>query len=417
MRLYDTARRSLVPFTPDGDVSLYVCGITPYDAAHLGHAFVYHVFDVFTRRMRSLGHTVNSVRNVTDVDDDILRVAAQRNISFTELADAQMRRFDEDMAAIGILPVSSAPRATQHVDEMVPWVSLLVDRGHAYERDGWVYFRVASDPGYGRLSHIDRAAMVALSRQRGANPDDPRKEDPLDFVLWQRSAAGEPSWDSPWGAGRPGWHIECTALSIAALGTPIDVHGGGDDLIFPHHECEVAQAEGCGVSPYVRHWLHVAMVRYQGEKMSKSLGNLVFVRELTQRVPHGAVRLLLASHHPRVSWEYEESMLREATSRHSTYLAALQHGAGLDSAQSAELQARFSACIDDDLNTPAALRVLDEAVAALQASPDGPPAAAISAAEVLGPMLEVIGVSLTPPEGAPRVRAGESGAAQRGDTR
>ena len=250
------------------------------NSAHLGHAFVYHVFDVLNRRFRDAGIAVRSVRNVTDVDDDILRVARERGRDFRELATEQVRMFDQDMAAIGLIPVDVAPRATEHVDEMVDWIVQLVDGGYAYANDGWVFFNSGVYPDYGRLSRLPQATMIELSRERGANPDDPRKRHPLDFVLWQLSAPGEPSWESPWGQGRPGWHIECTVMSTGALGHPVDIHGGGDDLIFPHHESEIAQAEAAGVAPYVRHWTHVAMVNHEGVKMSKSLGNLVFVRDL-----------------------------------------------------------------------------------------------------------------------------------------
>ena len=310
IRLFDTASRTLQPLDAGGRaIRLYVCGITPYDGGHLGHAFTYHTFDLLTRRLRSLGQPVRSVRNVTDVDDDMMRVSAARGIGWRELADQVVRDFDRDMGAIDILAVDAAPYASHHVPAMVDWISRIADAGMAYAVDGWVYFEVAKLPGYGHLSGLGAEEMLRLSRERGADPDDPRKRAQLDFVLWQPSRSGEPSWASPWGAGRPGWHIECSVLSTAELGTPLDVHGGGDDLIFPHHEFEIAQAAGVGISPYARLWVHVAMVGYQGEKMSKSLGNLVFVRQLLERVPAATVRLLLAGHHHRAAWEYTEADL------------------------------------------------------------------------------------------------------------
>ena len=371
MRLFDTARQAVVPFEPRGKrVGLYVCGITPYDAAHLGHAFTYHVFDVLTRRLQSDGLEVHSIRNITDVDDDMLRVARKRGVDYRALADEQVQRFDRDMATIGLLPVTSAPRATAHVPEMVAWVSRLQREGFAYERDGWVYFDTRMFPDYGRLSRLADATMLDLSRQRGGHPEDPRKRHPLDFVLWQRSAPDEPSWESPWGPGRPGWHIECSVLSTGELGIPVDIHGGGEDLIYPHHESEIAQAEAAGVAPYVRHWVHVAMVRHDGEKMSKSVGNLVFVGELARRVPGDAVRIMLAEHHFRSSWDFNEDELRAADARRERYMRAMAGGGVLGAPEADEYERQFLERLDDDLDTPGALRVLDLAAVALERDRD-----------------------------------------------
>jgi L-cysteine:1D-myo-inositol 2-amino-2-deoxy-alpha-D-glucopyranoside ligase len=392
MQLFDTARQEVVPFEPiDGRVGIYVCGITPYDSAHLGHAFVYHVFDVIGRRLRDQGIRVRSVRNVTDVDDDILRVARLRQRDFRALAEEQVALFDADMANIGLLPVDSAPRATAHVAEMADWVQRLVDRGYAYAADGWVFFDSATYPDYGRLSHLDHATMVRLSRERGANPDDPRKRHPLDFVLWQESTPGEPSWPSPWGAGRPGWHIECTVMSTGALGYPIDIHGGGDDLIYPHHESEIAQAETAGIAPYVRHWSHVAMVNHEGEKMSKSLGNLVFVRDLVGRVPGAAVRLLLGAHHYRTSWTYDDAEVDAAVARHQRYLAAMRSGGDVSAAVAAAHERQFLERIDDDLDTPGALLELDAFAAALI---DGHAGSGADGVALLGRLLSVVGAEI-----------------------
>jgi L-cysteine:1D-myo-inositol 2-amino-2-deoxy-alpha-D-glucopyranoside ligase len=366
MQLFDTARQEVVPFEPlGGRVGIYVCGITPYDSAHLGHAFVYHGFDVISRRLRDQGLTVRSVRNVTDVDDDILRVAKLRRRDFHELAEEQVALFDADMASIGLLPVDVAPRATAHVEEMVDWVQKILERGYAYAVDGWVFFDSGVYPDYGRLSRLDRDTMVTLSRERGANPDDPRKRHPLDFVLWQASTAGEPSWTSPWGAGRPGWHIECTVMSTGALGHPVDIHGGGDDLIYPHHESEIAQAETAGIAPYVRHWSHVAMVNHEGEKMSKSLGNLVFVRDLVGRVPGGAVRVLLAQHHYRSSWTYDDAEVDAAAARYERYQAAIRSSGTVPAESAKAHERRFLERLDDDLDTAGALDVLDALAADL----------------------------------------------------
>jgi L-cysteine:1D-myo-inositol 2-amino-2-deoxy-alpha-D-glucopyranoside ligase len=398
VQLFDTALGAVTPLTPrDGRVGMYVCGITPYDGGHLGHAFTYHTFDVIARRLRSQGVTVRSVRNVTDVDDDILRVARARGLGYRELGDAQLEQFDRDMADINLLPLDAEPRATARVPEMVTWIERLVAAGAAYINAGWVYFDVAAHPGYGALSGLGTAAMVELSRQRGADPDDPRKRNPLDFVLWQPSLPDEPRWPSPWSDGRPGWHIECTVLSAAELSLPIDIHGGGDDLIFPHHESEVAQAEAAGVEPYVRHWVHVAMVRYQGEKMSKSLGNLVFVRELLdQGVAAAAVRLLLAAHHHRTSWEYTDEDLVLARHRADGYAALIGSQATLDADRAGAITAAYVARVDDDLDLPGALTVLDEAVERLAEGGERGAAGLVRAADVFSPLLDLVGASFAP---------------------
>jgi L-cysteine:1D-myo-inositol 2-amino-2-deoxy-alpha-D-glucopyranoside ligase len=392
IRLYDTASRSLRTLEVGGaPVGLYVCGITPYDGGHLGHAFTYHTFDLLTRRLRSLGHRVISVRNVTDVDDDMMRVSAARGVGWRELAEQVVAEFDRDMAAIAILPVDAAPRASHHVPAMIDWISRLTGAGFAYAVDGWVYFEVGGLPAYGRLSGLSAEAMTRLSRERGADPDDPRKRAPLDFVLWQPSQSGEPSWPSPWGAGRPGWHIECSVLATQELGTPIDVHGGGDDLIFPHHESEIAQAAGVGISPYATLWVHVAMVGYQGEKMSKSLGNLIFVRGLLDRVPAPTVRLLLAAHHHRTAWEYSDPELDAAEARRRRYVLAARAGTALESAEAAEWRTQFLDRLDDDLDAPGCLAVVDRLAGRLSGGSSAH--GAVPGEVLLAELLEFVGAS------------------------
>jgi len=398
IRLFDTASRSFRPVeAAGGAVRLYVCGITPYDGGHLGHAFTYHTFDLLTRRLRGLGHRVISVRNVTDVDDDMLRASAARGVGWRELAAQVVEDFDRDMADIDILAVDAAPRASQHVPAMVDWISRLAAAGFAYEVDGWVYFEVARLAGYGRLSRLSEEEMLRLARERGADPDDPRKRGPLDFVLWQRSLTGEPSWDSPWGAGRPGWHIECSVLSTQELGTPIDVHGGGDDLIFPHHEGEIAQASGAGISPYVRLWVHVAMVGYQGEKMSKSLGNLVFVRQLLERVSGATVRLLLAAHHHRAAWEYTDRELDAAEARRRRYAAAGASTVSLGAAEAERWRTEFLARIDDDLDAPGALVVADRLADRLEAG-GGTSSGSVAGTALLAELLDLVGAAEAVPQ-------------------
>ncbi|MGH7723251.1 MAG: cysteine--tRNA ligase [Candidatus Dormibacteria bacterium] len=394
MHLFDTATEALSPLTSrEGRVGMYVCGITPYDGGHLGHAFTYHTFDVIARRLWADGVDVRSVRNVTDVDDDILRVARERGIDHRVLADRESLRFDRDMSDLGLLDVDSAPRASARVPEMVEWIIRLEAAGAAYQAEGWVYFDVRRFPAYGSFSGLDSTAMVQLSRKRGGNPDDPRKRDPLDFVLWQPSLPDEPRWPSPWSPGRPGWHIECTVLSASELALPIDIHGGGDDLIFPHHECEVAQAMAAGVRSYVRHWVHVAMVGFHGEKMSKSLGNLVFVRDLLDEVPAAVIRLLLSAHHHRTAWEYDAGELRRAQARWLAYRSAVS-GASMFTATDAQaVYDDFMACIDDDIDTPSALAILDE-VAASPSFRSRAAGAEVTAAQLMGPLLDVLGAPI-----------------------
>jgi L-cysteine:1D-myo-inositol 2-amino-2-deoxy-alpha-D-glucopyranoside ligase len=397
MQLHDTAARAVRPFQPAGNtVSLYVCGITPYDAAHLGHAFTYHVFDVVTRRLLAAGHRVKSVRNVTDVDDDIFRVSRERGVPHRQLIDEQVSRFDREMAAIDILQVSAAPHASEHVPHMVEWIRRLESAGVAYSNRGWVYFDVPRFERYGALSHLGREEMIALSRERGADPDDPRKHDPLDFVLWQPSLPDEASWESPWGRGRPGWHIECSVLATDLLGDTVDLHGGGDDLIYPHHESEIAQVEAVSHHPFVRHWMHVAMVQLDGVKMSKSLGNLVFVGDCLQRCAPGSVRLALAAHHYRRPWSFEWDELQAAEARRLRYRAAMVQGAALDPTDAADLERAFFSRLDDDLDTPGALAVLDDVSAHLEHADAAPRAGGADGELLLQRLLGVLGCDVVP---------------------
>ncbi|MGI8685981.1 MAG: cysteine--tRNA ligase [Acidimicrobiales bacterium] len=352
MRLYDTARREVVDFRPGRTVTMYTCGITPYDAAHVGHAATYLAYDVLQRRLRDLGHDTQCVRNVTDVDDDILRRARQLGVHYLDLAAEEMARFDANMDALGLLPAFSEPRATSAIPDILGFIGMVLDSGHAYQAGGAVYFSVASSPRFGQVSHYSRDEMVAFAAERGGNTDDPHKHDPLDFVLWQPSAPDEPAWDSLWGRGRPGWHIECSALALRELGTTIDLHGGGTDLIFPHHECEAAQSEAATGAPFVRHWMHVGMVGLGGEKMSKSLGNLVFVSDLLKEWEPAAVRLAIISQHYRTDWEWDDSLLPAAAARLATWRSAGQGDAGLEAVRAA---------LDGDLDTPSALRAVDAA--------------------------------------------------------
>ena len=301
MKLFNTLSKTIETFRPQGDqVTIYVCGITPYDTTHLGHAFTYASADVLIRYLESKGFTVRYAQNVTDIDDDILRKAKEVGEDWLTVGNRWTAHFIQDMQTLNVRPPDYFPRATDAIPEIVTWIGSLLDSGVAYESAGSVYFAVDAWPAFGELSAIPRADMLPIANERGNLPDDPNKRDPLDFVLWQAQAPGEPAWDSPWGPGRPGWHIECSTLSTKYLGNTIDIHSGGVDLCFPHHECEIAQVEPVtGVKPFVRFWMHTAMVYHEGEKMSKSLGNLVWVRELLKTYSPDALRLYLARHHYR----------------------------------------------------------------------------------------------------------------------
>jgi L-cysteine:1D-myo-inositol 2-amino-2-deoxy-alpha-D-glucopyranoside ligase len=354
MRLHDTARGEVVPFAPGPVVTMYTCGITPYDATHLGHAATYLTYDVLQRRLRDRGHETRCVRNVTDVDDDILRRARQLGVHYLDLAAAETARFDDDMRALDLLPSWSEPRATSAIADIRGFIGMVLDRGFAYRAGGAVYFDVSRFERFGQLSHLGRDDMLALAAERGGNVDDAHKDDPLDFVLWQPSADDEPSWESLWGPGRPGWHIECSALAMRELGTTIDLHGGGTDLVFPHHECEAAQSEAATGEPFVRHWMHQAMVRMDGEKMSKSLGNLVFVSDLRKTWDPRVIRLAVLAHRYRDDWEWNDEVMPTAADRLAGWRAVTtgDGDAALDEVRSA---------LDDDLDTPRALRAIDEA--------------------------------------------------------
>ena len=354
VKLYDTARRDVVEFAPGPEVLMYTCGITPYDATHLGHAFTFISYDVLMRRLIDKGHTVKCVRNVTDVDDPLFAKARELGVHYLDLAAGEEARFDADMKALNALEVFSTPRASSAISDIRGFIGMVIDRGFAYESGGSVYFDVSKFPQFGSISHYDADTMIAFAKERGGNVEDPNKRNPLDFVLWHPSLADEPAWDTLWGAGRPGWHIECSALALRELGTTIDLHGGGSDLIFPHHECERAQSEAATGVPFARHWMHVAMVYMDGHKMSKSRGNLVFVDKLRTQHDPRAIRLGLIEHHYRVEWEWDDGLME----RNERRLAAWS---GASTMSDAALLADVRSALDDDLDTPRAVSLIDEA--------------------------------------------------------
>ncbi len=374
MRLFNTQSQALEDFTsPDGKVRIYVCGVTPYDTTHIGHAFTFLTFDVLVRYLRHKGLDVTYVQNVTDIDDDVLRKSKEMDMDWRELGTRETNRYLEDMRGLNAIEFDHFVAATDHIAQIIDNVEKLIDAGVAYVVDGSVYFSVAKDPEFGKLSGLEIEEMLPIANERGNHPDDPKKQDPLDFVLWQAAAPGEPTWTSPWGEGRPGWHIECSAMAMEYLGPQIDIHGGGYDLIFPHHECEIAQAETVtGVEPFVRYWMHVGMTEYEGEKMSKSLGNLVYVNDLLETYTSDAIRLCLHAHHYREAWPFEDQDM-SVWSEHAARLgAAVNRESGDGTALDVSTyRAQFHEAMDNDLDTPGAVRAIQDLGAAIMNAPEG----------------------------------------------
>ncbi|HEX2051356.1 MAG TPA: cysteine--tRNA ligase [Actinomycetota bacterium] len=361
MRLYNTLTRAVDDVELGRDVSLYVCGVTPYDTTHVGHARTYLVFDVLVRHLVHVGHRVHYVQNVTDVDDSILARAAQLGVSYEELHRRYTAIYFEDVAALGMVPASAYPTASSGIEEIKEVIERLLRSGHAYEVDGDVYFRVARARSYGDLSRLRRDDMLRIEAgQDGTTIDDPRKEDALDFPLWKAARPGEPTWDSPWGPGRPGWHIECSTLALKHIGPRVDVHGGGADLVYPHHECEIAQSEAVtGTRPFARAWMHVAMVLLGGRKMSKSDGNLVFVRDLLEKHTADALRLYLLSTHYRTELDFDEDELRACGERAALVAEAARAAGGRGDGDATDAVERVDAALADDLDTPAAVAAVE----------------------------------------------------------
>jgi L-cysteine:1D-myo-inositol 2-amino-2-deoxy-alpha-D-glucopyranoside ligase len=352
MKLFNTATNTIDSFQPNQTVKIYTCGITPYDATHIGHAATYLIYDVLQRRLRDLGYETQCVRNITDVDDDILRKARELGVHYLDLAAKETARFDSDMEALEMIPSWSEPRATSAIAEIRNFIGQLLEKGSAYQINGSVYFDIAGVSNFGDLSGLKRDEMIALAAERGGNPNDPQKRDPLDFVLWQPSLQDEPSWESRWGPGRPGWHVECSVLAMRDLDSEtIDLHGGGADLIFPHHECERVQSEAVTGKPFVRHWVHQAMVEMEGEKMSKSLGNLVFVSDLRKKYDPRAIRLGVIAHHYRTPWSWDKEIMPQAQERLQKWISAGSGSYGIE---------KVRECLDNDLDTPGAIAIIDE---------------------------------------------------------
>ncbi|MBV9096682.1 MAG: cysteine--1-D-myo-inosityl 2-amino-2-deoxy-alpha-D-glucopyranoside ligase [Frankiaceae bacterium] len=365
----------------DGVVRMYVCGITPYDATHLGHAATYLLFDLVQRACLDAGLEVRYVQNVTDIDDPLLERAVATGQDWREIALRETALFRDDMAALRVIAPAEYIGAVEAIPDIVDIVARLRDRGAAYDLDGDVYFSVAAAPQFGAVGHYSTADMVRLSGERGGDPDRPGKKDPLDCLLWQGAKPGEPSWDSPLGPGRPGWHVECAAIALRNLGDQIDVNGGGSDLVFPHHELSAAEAEvATGASSFARAYVHQAMVGYEGEKMSKSRGNLVFVSRLRAAgVDPMAIRLALLAHPHTTDWEWQDTELDVATARLERWRTAFAR----QSAPAAPI-AELREALGNGIDTPTALAVVDAWVDANGDDGNAPAHMAAAADALLG---------------------------------
>ena len=359
MKLYNTLTGDVSEFVPaDGNtVKMYVCGVTPYSSTHVGHALSYVAFDVLRRFLEYLGYDVRHVQNFTDVDDKIIQRSQERGIDSLNLAEQYIDDFYRGMDALNIQRAHVYPRATQEIGPILETINTLIDGGYAYPAGGDVYFKVKSSPEYGKLSHRTLEGMQAGARVEV----DENKEHPMDFALWKGARAGEPSWDSPWGPGRPGWHIECSSMSMTYLGETLDIHGGGQDLIFPHHENEIAQSEAStGTAPFSRYWVHNGLLQLGEDKMSKSLGNLVSVEEALARYLPDAIRLYFLSSHYRSPLSYSDEGCAAMERSLERLRHALRHATG-DSGEVLDpspFQEQFLAAMNDDLNTPRALAAL-----------------------------------------------------------
>ncbi|MEO3791925.1 cysteine--1-D-myo-inosityl 2-amino-2-deoxy-alpha-D-glucopyranoside ligase [Nonomuraea sp. B10E15] len=357
LRLHDTSAKQVRQTDPGPTARMYVCGITPYDATHLGHANTYLAFDLVGRLWRDAGHEVHYTQNATDVDDPLLERATQTGVSWRELAEREIELFRGDMEALRIVPPREYVGVTEVVDQVAGLIARLSAKGVTYDLDGDVYFSVADAPKFGQVSGYDEDEMLALFAERGGDPDRQGKRHPLDWLLWRAERPGEPAWDSPLGRGRPGWHIECTAIALDSLGAGYDVAGGGSDLIFPHHECGASEGHAAtGEWPFAKFYTHAGMVALDGEKMSKSKGNLVFVSKLREQHDPMAIRLVLLAHHYRADWEYVPELMAEAERRLELWRRATALPSG---PRAEELLATVRERLADDLDAPGALAAVD----------------------------------------------------------
>lgn len=358
MQLFETSQQEIVEFTPSDMVTIYACGITPDNLTHVGHMATFLTYDVLQRRLRDLGHETRCVRNITDIPiASRLARARELGTEYHELAGRVMEQFGYDCDALRILPVYKEVGMMSLVSDIVRHIDTLLERGHAYYADGFVFFAVDSCEWFGSLRHLSPSEMLRAMTESDDTFDRPSRQGPLDFVLWQPSEPEEPEWPSPWGLGRPGWHIQCATLAILELGETIDVHGGGEELVVPHHECEASVAQALTGQSFVRHWMHSGNVMYAGQKMSKSLGNLVVISELLKLWDPAAIRLVLLSRHYREAWPWDADLLPVAANRLESWRRAGSGDGALDQVREA---------LDHDLDTPSALTAIDQAAIAGQ---------------------------------------------------
>ncbi len=398
LQIYNTLTRQKEEFKPihAGKIGMYVCGITIYDLCHIGHGRTFVAFDAISRYLRYLGYDLNYVRNVTDIDDKIIKRAAENNESVEELTARMLAEMHKDFDALNILRPDSEPRATRHIAEIIALTESLIERGHAYvAENGDVMFEVKTDPNYGLLSRQDLEQLQAGARVEVADV----KRNPMDFVLWKMSKDGEPSWESPWGLGRPGWHIECSAMNSKSLGHHFDIHGGGSDLMFPHHENEIAQSTCAHDGPYVNYWMHSGMVMVDREKMSKSLNNFFTIRDVLAYYDAETVRYFLLSGHYRSQLNYTEENLKQARTALERLYTALRGTDNTAAPKGGEdFKARFCEAMNDDFNTPEAYSALFDMVREINRLKSEDMAAANSMAAQLRELASVLGLLEQDPE-------------------
>jgi len=358
VRLFDSSSQHIVPTATGATARLYVCGITPYDATHMGHAATYVAFDTLVRAWRDSGHDVHYTQNVTDIDDPLLARAVERGEDWRDIAERETELFRTDMRALRVIAPDEYIGAVEAIPSVANWIAALDDKGAVYRVDDDLYFDITTDPRFGEVSNLSTPEMLAIAAERGGDPERPGKRNALDPLLWRAMRPDEPAWETPLGHGRPGWHIECVAIALDTLGVSFDVQGGGRDLVFPHHEMSSSHGSvATGEWPFARVFAHAGMVGLNGQKMSKSLGNLVFVSRLLEAgVPAGAIRLVLLAHHWRSDWEWTDDDLAAAQVRYDAWSVAVAQPSGPSATQ---LLVDVRAALADDLKTPSALTAID----------------------------------------------------------
>ena len=390
MKLYNTAEKKISTTHFSDQVRMYLCGITPYDSAHMGHAFTFTMYDVLQRYLEYKNHTVTIVRNVTDVDEPIYKKAAELGIPYIVLAERETKKFQAVMQQLHISQPFAEPRASEYIHQIADAVKKLLDNGAAYRLENHdIYFDIKAFAQFGELSHFSPKLQHDFMRDRGGDPERPGKRNTLDFLLWKSvTDSDDPAqWHTVVGNGRPGWHIECSVMSSSLLGPTIDIHGGGMDLIFPHHEAEHAQNETLGTASLVQHWMHVAPLLYHGEKMSKSLGNLVFAETLFTEYEPAAIRLALLKYHYRIGGEWVDDLVKDTTNDISEIRRALHSKHSIDASRHLEV---FCEAIENDLDTPEAARIMGQLVTGIIDSTE--PESELESKKVLQTMLDVLGI-------------------------